>query len=245
MKSTLYLFLMLFFVLYSFSSFAQTPVTAEEPKPPLIEGEMGEPKPLPVESELTRTAIPMDNNSTRLTMDGLAILIGVYSPFHDEMKGIYGGALMLSGQYCLNMSKSIDILASVGYMQKSGDAYYDVPTFSSEESSKIRIIPMELSLRHRVVFMRNPAGIASRGLFSGFGINYIRAKEEITDMIEATGGDFGVQIFAGPQIFLAENLSLEGEVKLLLNEVDMKHQDDRYSITLSGLVIRAALSWYY
>jgi len=54
-----------------------------------------------------------------------------------------------------------------------------------------------------------------------------------------------MQIFAGPQIFLRDNVAFEGEAKLLLNQVNMKSNDIRYSITLSGLVIRVGLSWYY
>lgn len=223
MTKTLTIFLLSFALLYlcGSSSFAQALISTEaaEPQP-----EIREMKP---------------------TMDGFSLLMGVYSPLHDEMKGIYGSIFSMSGQYCLSMSRSIDILTSIGFMQRSGNPYYDVPTFESGQSSKIRIIPLELSIRRRMAFMRSPAGFVTRGLYIGTGINYAIAKEEIPGMLEASGGDFGVQIFAGPQMFFTPNLAFEGEVKLFLNEVDMKHEDDRYSLTLSGLVIRAALSWYY
>ncbi len=225
MKRTLTTFLLLSFALLCLcSSFAQAMNPAEA-------AEKSEPQ--------------LGVGRTKLTMDGFSLLMGVYSPLHDEMKGIYGGMFAMSGQYCLNMSSSTDILTSVGFMRKSGNPYYDVPTFSSGQESKIRIIPLELSIRRRMVFMRSPDGFVTRGLYIGTGLNYVMAKEEIPDMLEASGGDFGVQIFAGPQIFFTRNLAFEGEIKLFLNEVDMKHEDDRYSVTLSGLVIRAALSWYY
>jgi hypothetical protein len=181
----------------------------------------------------------------RPVMDGLMLLMGVYSPVDEEMKGIYGEMFSLSGQYSLNMGWDTDLMASIGFMRKNGNPYYNVPTFSSGISSTIKIIPMELSIRRRVVFMRNPSGSASRGFYAGAGVNYIRASEEIPDFLSAKGGDFGTQIFAGPQIFFTRNFVFEGEVKFLMNDVDMKHEDNRYSITLSGLIIRAALSWYY
>ena len=189
----------------------------------------------------------LDEEEMGQPMDGISLLMGIYSPFDDEMKGIYGSAFSLSGQYCLNMSRSIDLLGSIGLVTKGGDPYYDVPTFStsSDDSSSLRIIPLEISIRNRVALMKSPYGSLSRGLYAGAGINYIWAKEEIPGAPSASGGDFGAQIFAGPQIFINRNLAFEGEVKLLLNSVDMKYEERRYSLTLSGLLIRAGLSWYY
>jgi hypothetical protein len=178
-------------------------------------------------------------------MDGLTLLMGVFSPLDDEMKGIYGGMFALTGQYSLSMSSSTDLLASIGLIQKSGNPYYNVPTFSSGDSSKIRIIPMEISVRRRVVLMKSPSGMVSRGLYAGAGINYMRATEKIPGLLSASGGDFGLQIFAGPQMFFTENLAFQGEVKFLTNEVGLKHEDKKYSVTLTGLVVKAALSWYY
>ena len=225
MTRTLTIFLLSFALLYlvSSSSFSQTEAPAEtvavEPQPEV--------------------------RGMKPTLDGFSLLMGVYSPLHDEMKGIYGGMFSLSGQYCLNMSRTIDILASIGLMKRSGNPYYDIPTFVSGQSSDIRIIPLELSVRRRIAFMRSPTGFMTRGLYIGTGINYLMVKEKIPGILDASGGDFGVQIFAGPQMFFTRNLAFDGEVKLFLNEVDMKHEDNRYSVTLSGLVIRAALSWYY
>ena len=184
-------------------------------------------------------------SNTKLTMDGLAILMGVFSPINDEMKNIYGSAFTLGGQYCINMSRSTDILTSIGFAQKTGDPYYDDPTFSSSESSELRIVPLEVSIRQRITLMKNPSGLVHRGLYAGIGLNYIWATEEIPGLLSSKGGDFGMQVFAGPQIFFTKNVAFEGEVKLLMNDVDMKYEDERYSITLSGLVIRVGLSWYY
>ena len=259
MKRIAIAFLLSFALLYSHSSFAQSADSAEEPKTPLVEVKAAEAQPavektkpkvvetMPVVEKTKPTVEKIQPvvEKTNPTMDGLALLMGVYSPLQDEMKGIYGGAFALSGQYCLNMSKSVDLLASIGFIQKTGNPYYDVPTFSSGSSSEIRIIPMEVSIRRRIVFMKSPSGLVSRGLYVGAGINYVRASEEIPEIMSSSGGDFGMQIFAGPQMFITKNLAFEGEVKLMMNEVDMKHEDERYSITLSGLVIRAALSWYY
>ena len=240
MKRITIIFLLFFVLLYSYSSFAQSVSSAEEPKPPPMEEE----KPgLERIEEAEVSALEVEK--TRAPMDGLTLLMGVFSPLHDEMKDIYGGAFTLSGQYCLSMSRSTDLLASIGLMRKSGDPYYDVPTFSSDNSSTIRIVPLEISVRRRITLMKSPSGLMHRGFYAGVGVNYIRAKEEIPRLLSASGGDFGMQIFAGPQIFFTENVAFEGEVKLLMNEVDMKYEDNRYSITLSGLIIRVALSWYH
>ena len=225
----------LFFLCF-YNSFAQPMDSAEEAGSPQAEKGMG------------ATFSPwLDEEEMGQPMDGISLLMGVYSPFDDEMKGIYGSAFSLSGQYCLNMSRSIDLLGSIGLVTKGGDPYYDVPTFStsSDDSSSLRIIPLEISIRHRVALMKSPYGSLSRGLYAGAGINYIWAREEIPGTPSANGGDFGAQIFAGPQIFINRNLAFEGEVKLLLNSVDMKYEERRYSLTLSGLLIRAGLSWYY
>jgi len=173
--------------------------------------------------------------------DGAGVMMGVYSPFNSEMKGIYGGAFIISGQYCLNMSRSIDLLTSIGFIRKEGDPYYKDSTFSSGDHSNINIIPIELSIRRRFVLMKEPA----RGLFIGAGINYIRATEKIPDIVSSSGGDFGTHIFAGPQVFLRDNVAFEGEVKLIMNEIDMKDGSLRYPLTLSGLTIKAGFSWYY
>lgn len=230
MKKILFVFSLCFALVYPYSSFAQPAAQTESLGMPVAE---------------TKTEIYPSSANKAQMMDGLALLMGVYSPMDEEMKGIYGGMFSISGQYCLNMGGSTDLLASIGFMRKSGNPYYNVPTFSSGKSSTIQMIPMELSIRRRIVLMKNPSGLASRGLYIGAGLNYIRASEDISDYLSATGGDFGAQIFAGPQIFITENLVFEGEVKLLMNDVDMGYEDTRYSITLSGLVIRAALSWYY
>ena len=173
--------------------------------------------------------------------DGVAIMIGTYSPFHSEMKGIYGSAFTINGQYCLNMSRTIDLIGSIGYTHKEGDPYYNELTFTSGEKSTINIIPIEVSIRNRFVFMKEP----SRGLFVGLGINYIRATEKVPDIVSSSGGDFGMHLFVGPQIFLRDGIAFEGEIKLLMNEVNMKDGSLRYPITLSGLTIKAGLSWYY
>jgi len=179
------------------------------------------------------------------TIDGLMLLMGVYSPIDEEMKGIYGEMFSMSAQYSLSMGGTTDLMASIGFMRKNGNPYYNIPTFSSGISSTIQIIPMELSIRRRVPLMKTPSGSTSRGFYAGAGVNYIRASEDISGFLSAKGGDFGTQIFAGPQIFFTRNIVLEGEVKFLMNDVDMTHEDNKYSITLSGLIIRAALSWYY
>ena len=173
--------------------------------------------------------------------DGAGVMMGVYSPFNSEMKGIYGGAFIISGQNCLNMSRSIDLLTSIGFIRKEGDPYYKDSTFSSGDHSNINIIPIELSIRRRFILMKEPA----RGLFIGAGINYIRATEKIPDIVSSSGGDFGTHIFAGPQVFLRDNVAFEGEVKLIMNEIDMKDGSLRYPLTLSGLTIKAGFSWYY
>lgn len=235
-------FLLFLALLYSCNCFAQPLNSAEEPEMPPTEEEEAEVEP---ELDVALPAQPGEIEEMRSPVDGLALLIGVFSPLQDEMKDIYGGAFTLSGQYCLNMSSSTDVLASVGFMQKSGDPYYDVPTFSSGKSSKLRIIPLEISVRRRIALTKSPSGLVYRGFYAGLGINYVRASEEISGLLSASGGDFGMQVLAGPQIFFTENVAFEGEVKLLMNEVDMKYEDKRYSITVTGLVIRAALSWYY
>jgi len=240
MKRIAITFLLSLVLLYSQGSFAQPVDSAEEPKPPPME----EKKPVLERSEGAEVSA-LETGKAWAPKDGLTLLMGVFSPLHDEMKDIYGGAFTLSGRYCLNMSSSTDLLASVGFMQKSGDPYYDIPTFSSDGSSAIRIIPLEVSVRRRIALMKSPSGLVHRGFYGGFGINYIRATEEIPGHTSASGGDFGMQIFAGPQMFFTKNVAFEGEVKLLMNEVDMKYEDNRYSLTLSGLVIRAALSWYH
>ena len=173
--------------------------------------------------------------------DGFGITMGVYSPFHSEMKGIYGGAFILSGQYCLNMSRSIDLLMSIGFISNEGNPYYEDFTFMSGDRSNISIVPIEVNIRRRFVLMKEPA----RGLFVGAGINYIRAAEKVPGIVSASGGDFGTHIFAGPQIFIRDNVAFEGEVKVLMNKIDMKDGSLRYSITLSGLTIKVGFSWYY
>ncbi len=231
MKSTVSTFLLCFALLYPYSSFAESTGSTSEPGL--------------VPAQVQGTEIQPAAGATKPTMDGLTLLMGVYSPLDEEMKGIYGGMFSLSGQYSLNMGGPTDLLASIGFMRRSGNPYYNVPTFSSGRSSTIQIIPMELSIRRRMTFMKSPSGSTARGFHAGAGVNYVRASEEISEFLSASGGDFGVQIFAGPQIFFTQNFVLEGEVKFLMNEVDMKHEDNKYSITLSGLIIRAALSWYY
>ena len=220
MKRISIAFLLCFALLYPYSSFAQTTDSITE---------LAEPTPA----------------GTRPIMDALSLLVGVYSPLDEEMKGIYGSMFSWSVQYNLNMGGQTDILASVGLMRDSGNPYYDVPTFSSGKSSTIQLIPMELSIKRRMVFLKDTSGLASRGLYMGAGINYIRASEKISEFLSASGGNFGLQIFAGPRINLTENFVFDGEVKFLMNAVDMRHEGDRYTVNLSGLVIRAALSWYY
>ena len=223
MKGISIAFLLCLALSHSYSSFAQSVESGPEPE----------------------AGMPAAPTETGSTIDGLSLLMGVYSPIDEEMKGLYGGMFSLSAQYNLNMGGPTDLLASIGIMKKSGNPYYNIPTFSSGESSTIQLIPMELSIRRRAVFMRTPSGLVSRGFYGGVGINYIRVSEDIPEFLSASGGDFGLQVFAGPQIFFTENFVFEGEVKFLMNDVTMKHEDSKYSITLSGLVIRAALSWYY
>jgi hypothetical protein len=177
-------------------------------------------------------------------MDGIMFMMGTYSPLHSEMKGIYGTAFTLGIQHCLNMSKSMDIITSIGYASKSGNPYYDVSTFSSGKKSTIRLIPVEISLRRRMVIMQNAKSV-TRGLYGGIGLNYIRAREEITDILLAKGGDLGLQIFAGPQIFLNNNLAFEAEIKLMMNSVGMKYRDNNYKLNLYGIIVKGILSWYY
>lgn len=223
MKRLTIIFLLCFALLYSYTSLADS-------TPPV--------QIKPIETQPTMGAMEP-------IMDGLTLLMGVYSPIDEEMKGIYGEMFSLSAQYSLNMGGTTDLVASIGFMRKNGNPYYNIPTFSSGRSSTIQIIPMELSIRRRMTFMRTPSGSTARGFYVGGGINYVRASEDISEFLSAKGGDFGTQIFAGPQIFFTQNLVLEGEVKFLMNDVDMTHEDNKYSITLSGLIIRAALSWYY
>jgi streptogramin lyase len=181
-----------------------------------------------------------------IAANGLAILMGVYSPFQNEMENIYGNGFILGGQYYLSMSPSIDLLASIGFMDQSGNpncGYCGDPTFLSDNVPTINMIPMEVGMRYRIAFMKYPS--EPRGLYVGAGINYIRVTEKIPDIISAKGSGFGTQIFAVPQIFFRKNIAFEGEVKLLMNKVNMESCDSRYSINLSGLVVRAGLSWYF
>ncbi|MGB9597142.1 MAG: hypothetical protein ACPL7B_12745 [Candidatus Poribacteria bacterium] len=180
-----------------------------------------------------------------VTLDGFSILMGVYSPFDKDMKGIYGSLFSLSAQYCLNMGRSVDLLASVGFAHKNGNPFYDDLTFTSDNISSITFFPVEISARKRFVFMKNPTKGLSRGLYIGAGINYIRAREKINEMQITSGGDFGAHLFAGPQIFLNDSLAFEGDVKLLFNSIDMKRGSTRYSLMFSGLMIKAGLAWYY
>jgi len=192
--------------------------------------------PSPSESETSKEYI-----NIRHPTDGVAFMMGAYSPFNSDMKDIYGSAFTISGQYCLNMSRFLDLLGSIGYTHKGGNPYYGDLTFTSGEFSTITIVPIEMSIRGRLAFMKEPA----RGLFAGIGINYIRVTEKVPDIVSAKGGDFGMHLFVGPQIFLRDGLAFEGEIKLLMNEIDMKDGSLRYPITLSGLTIKAGLSWYY
>ena len=67
----------------------------------------------------------------------------------------------------------------------------------------------------------------------------------------AKGGDFGLQIFVGPQIFFRDHFAFEGELKLIMNNVNMEYQEESYIqnrdyiANLYGITIRLALSWYY
>lgn len=237
MKKTAIVFLLSLALLYSYGSSAQPADSAGKPGLPPVEAEKA--KSLPAAEE------PAEVGATESPVDGPTLLMGVFIPLHDDIKEIYGSIFTLSGQYCLNMSSYMDLLGSIGYIKRSGDPYYDIPTFSSGKSSTIRITPLEVSVRRRVVLMRSPSGFVSRGLYFGVGVNYILAREKIPGILSAKGGNFGVQILAGPQIFFTENLAFEAEAKLLLNEVNMKYENEKYSINLSGLVIRIGLSWYY
>ncbi len=180
-----------------------------------------------------------------VTLDGFSVLMGVYSPFDTNMKGIYGSIFSLSARYCLNMGRSVDLLASVGFAHKNGNPFYDDLTFTSDNISSITFFPVEISARKRFIFMKNPTKGLSRGLYIGGGVNYIRAREKINEIQTTNGGDFGAHLFAGPQIFLNDSLAFEGDVKLLFNSIDMKHGSIRYSLMFSGLMIKAGLAWYY
>ncbi len=237
MKRTVIVFLLLLALLYSYSSSAQPVGSVEESKLPPLKVEKAETQPVAEE--------PMEVEITESPLDGPTLLMGVFIPLHDDIKEIYGGTFALGGRYCLNMGNNIDFLGSIGYIKRSGDPYYDVPTFSPDKCSTIRIVPLEVNVRRRVVLMKSPAGFVSRGVYFGGGVNYILAREKIPGILSAKGGNFGVQIIAGPQVFFTKNLAFEAEAKLLLNEVTMKYENEEYSINLSGLVIRAALSWYY
>ncbi len=173
--------------------------------------------------------------------DGIGVMFGVYSPFHEEMKGVYGGSFAMSAQYSLNMSVTTDLLLSVGLIRKEGNPYYGDPSFTSGDQSKISIVPIEMNVRKRFSLMKYPP----RGMFIGAGLNYVRAAEKMPDIVSSSGGDFGTHIFAGPQIFIRDGLALEGEVKLMINEVNLKSGNMRYPVTLSGLIIKAGLMWYY
>ncbi|MBD3182331.1 hypothetical protein GF312_08570 [Candidatus Poribacteria bacterium] len=190
------------------------------------------------------------NQGTRRTisnspLDGVTLLTGIYYPLQGEVKDIYGGAFAIGGQYCFNMSRSIDLLGAVSLIKSDGDPYYDDPTFSSDRLSNIQLVPFELSIRQRIAFMKSLQGFVTRGLYFGGGINYIRAREKVADMFTTNGGDFGIHLFVGPQVFFTNNLAFDGEIKLIMNGVDMRDSNNEYSMNLSGLVIRAGLSWYY
>lgn len=196
-------------------------------------------------------SIANSDNLKKNNMDGITLLTGVYMPFHNATKGIYGNSLVTGIQHSLNMGRSIDIMSSISFTRDRGNPYYDVSTFSSDNSSVIRFIPIEVSVRRRIGLVKDSSGFASRGIYSGIGINYIIAREEIPDILIAKGGDFGLQIFAGPQVFFKDRFVFEGEVKFIMNNVNMKYQkesyvqDKDYMLNLYGIVIKLALSWYY
>ncbi|MBM3212388.1 hypothetical protein FJZ33_09215 [Candidatus Poribacteria bacterium] len=197
------------------------------------------------QESLSQTAVSEKSPKSEFTMDGIMLNLGVYRPFHSEMKNIYGTGFTMGIQHCLNMTKSMDIVTSIGLIRKSGNPYYDVSTFLSERNSEIQIIPIEIGLRRRMVIMRNSKGFASRGIYGGAGINYIRAREEVPDILVAKGGDFGLQVFAGPQVLINNNLAFEGEIKMIMNSVNMKYRDKKYNLNLYGFIIKAIFAWYY
>ena len=178
-------------------------------------------------------------------LDGFTLMTGVFYPLNASMKDMYGGAFTIGGRYCFNMSRSVDLLGSISFVRNGGDPYYDEPTFTTGASSTLQFVPIEASMRERIVLMRNSEGLVTRGIYVGAGVNYVRAKEEIPDILSTKGGDFGIQLFVGPQVFFTENLALEVEMKVFINNVHMRDERNQYDISLSGLVVRAGISWYY
>ena len=83
----------------------------------------------------------------KFTQDAFSFTAGIFNPTEDVIQDIYGTGITFGGTYKINVADRIDFLTGASVIRMAGDAFFDMPDFSTTEDATLIVVPIEFTFR--------------------------------------------------------------------------------------------------
>lgn len=177
--------------------------------------------------------------------EGFGLYGGFHGPSEDSTDSIYGSVPLFGVKYKLAVSARTGLAASISMLRKKGDPYNDNTFVSTDSSSSLTFVPVEISYIINLISNLPETNRRVNSLYIGVGVNHIWTREQAPGSPLATGTAFGSQILAGTTFLISKNFVLGLEFKHLRNRPLMKWDSGRnYRVQLDGTQAQMTFVWH-
>ena len=178
--------------------------------------------------------------------EGFGLYAGFHSPSESSTDSIYGSVPMFGVKYKLAVSSHTGLAASTGFLRKKGDPYNDNTFVSTDSSSSLTFIPVEISYIINLISNLPETDRRIHSLYIGVGVNHIWTREQAPGSPLATGAAFGSQVLAGTTFSISRKFVVGLEFKHLRNRPLMKLESGRnYRVQLDGTQAQMTFVWHF
>lgn len=174
----------------------------------------------------------------------LSVLAGPQLLLDRDMQDTYGMMPYASVRLSLQVSKTGEFFAGIGYAGDRGYPYTGSIGFEGGEKASIRFIPIEFGTRFNLAHSRY------QRFYLGFALDLVRITEEIpgTNLSAAdespkySGWGPNLRFLVSPEWHIkSERLAFGFEFSLGGHEVRIGHEEDRRTVEMAAYSLRAYL----
>ncbi|MFQ5639277.1 MAG: hypothetical protein ACE5IR_14940 [bacterium] len=168
----------------------------------------------------------------------LLALGGVFSPSDDEIRNIYGDALLGKVELAAPLSPFSRLRLGANVFSRNGDPFYQSGDFNAGDVADLTLKGVSLSLETNP-FRKNKTQVQ---LYFGAGVDYVFANEEILGRETGDGSAIGAHISVTPEFPLSQRVSFVAEASYRWLEITFKSGRNRYKFNLSGASLLIGLA---
>ncbi len=169
----------------------------------------------------------------------LFALGGAFSPSNDALQSIYASSFTGKVALSTRLGERGRLQLGLQMSQRKGDPFYNSAGFDAGNAATLRQTGLSLLAETDLLTPNYPK------LYLGAGIEYLFARETITEQPAGRGNNVGAILSVSPELRIAGHLLLLSQINYRFVEMTFRSDRTRYRFNLSGVSILVGVGYNF